>query len=282
MMSGSFKISAFGDEIADDLDTQLSTLSKLKIRFLELRGVWGKNVLDLSDDQVGSLSAACADANIQISAIGSPIGKSPLEEPDSIDGELLSRAIDIANRLSVTMIRVFSFYPPQHSVSMTEDELVENASARLRSMATRAASAGNILLLENEKGIVGDRIERCLRLLKNVDSASLRFAWDPANFVQVGEMHPTTDGWPVLGSYVSHVHIKDALADGEVQPAGGGAGQVGELLVHLRDINYQGFLALEPHLVLAGHSSGFSGPDGMERAAKALRSLLSDCGFTEG
>ena len=59
------------------------------------------------------------------------------------------------------------------------------------------------------------------------------FAWDPANFVQVGELHPTTDGWPLLGSYVSHVHVKDALVNGEVQTAGNGDGEVKQLLERL-------------------------------------------------
>ena len=43
-MTASFTISAFGDEIADDLDTQLETMLRLNVHFLELRGVWGKNV----------------------------------------------------------------------------------------------------------------------------------------------------------------------------------------------------------------------------------------------
>ena len=175
------------------------------------------------------------------------------------------------------MVRVFSFYPPRNGQHDDIDKYIEPASARLTKMASRAAEYGKLLVLENEKGIVGDTVERCRRLLDNVASDQLRFAWDPANFVQVGELHPTTDGWPLLGSYVSHVHVKDALVNGEVQTAGNGDGEVKQLLERLREANYQGFLALEPHLVVAGHSSGFSGPDGMERAAKALRKLMAEC-----
>ena len=49
-MTAEFALSAFGDEIADDLSDQLALLRKLKIGYLELRGVWGKNVLALDDD----------------------------------------------------------------------------------------------------------------------------------------------------------------------------------------------------------------------------------------
>ena len=280
-MAASFRISAFGDEIADDLQTQLATLTRLDIRWLELRGVWGRNVLELSDEEVASIGVVCGQAGINVSAIGSPIGKSPLEEPELIERDRLDRAFAVADQLGVSMIRVFSYYPPEGVAKEDNDWLVDKASERLATLASRAVEAGKLLVLENEKGIVGDTVERCARLLDNVGGDHLRFAWDPANFVQVGERYPTTDGWPVLGGYVGHVHIKDALANGEVQPAGWGDGEVGKLLAHLRDTEYQGFLALEPHLVVAGHSSGFSGPDGMARAASALRYLMAECGCAE-
>jgi hypothetical protein len=52
-------------------------------------------------------------------------------------------------------------------------------------------------------------------------------------------------------------------------------------LVALKDSGYQGFLALEPHLLVAGHSHGFSGAKGMSRAAGALRHLMSRVGCPE-
>jgi hypothetical protein len=42
-----FVLSAFGDEIADDLATQLDLLVAQDIHHLELRGAWGRNVLAL-------------------------------------------------------------------------------------------------------------------------------------------------------------------------------------------------------------------------------------------
>ena len=41
MTTASFTISAFGDEIAADLESQLQTLNELKIPCLELRAAWG-------------------------------------------------------------------------------------------------------------------------------------------------------------------------------------------------------------------------------------------------
>jgi sugar phosphate isomerase/epimerase len=136
--------------------------------------------------------------------------------------------------------------------------------------------------LENEKDIVGDTLARCHALVSGVDSPHLRFLWDPANFVQVGEERVTERGWPMLGEYVEYVHIKDSrLSDGSVCAAGEGDGQVRELLSELKASGYQGVLALEPHLALAGHSTGFSGTSGMTYAVEALRQLMAEVGCVE-
>jgi sugar phosphate isomerase/epimerase len=119
-------------------------------------------------------------------------------------------------------------------------------------------------------------------VLKAVNSPHLRFAWDPANFVQVGVAGPMTRGWEMLKPYIAYVHVKDALlADGGVKPAGEGDGQVKGLLIGLKDMGYRGVLALEPHLQVAGHSGGFSGAEGMEIAAAALRKLMAEVGCQE-
>ena len=48
-----FTLSAFGDEIDADLDTQLRVMGELRIGFLELHAAWGTNVSDLDDRQHG-------------------------------------------------------------------------------------------------------------------------------------------------------------------------------------------------------------------------------------
>jgi sugar phosphate isomerase/epimerase len=282
MADATIRLSLFGDEIADDLDVQLALARALGIGFLELRGVWGKNVLSLTDEEVRTVGQRCADQGIAISAIGSPVGKSPLEQSLEVELANLRRIFQIAEPLATRRVRVFSFYPPDSSRPAAYDSFVDEAAARLARLADEASSDGMLLVLENEKGIVGDTVARCHRLLAMVDSAHLQFAWDPANFVVVGEKQAVDDGWPLLGSYVAHVHVKDArLASGEVTPAGEGDGQIDLLLKQLWSSGYDGFLALEPHLAFAGHSSGFSGEAGMRRAVDALRAVMARVGVVE-
>ena len=84
-------------------------------------------------------------------------------------------------------------------------------------------------------------------------------------------------GWPLLAEYTECVQVKDAkISNGTITVAGEGDGQVRELLENLRDVGYVGFLALEPHLLIAGQRGGFSGADGMKMAADALRGLIAE------
>ena len=279
MTTASFTISAFGDEIADDLETQLQTLNDLKIPGLELRGAWGRNVLHLSDAEAAKARALCDARGVTVSAIGSPVGKSPIEQPIETEVENLRRLIEIARRLDTRNIRIFSFHPPAGASDY--DGYVETAIERLGRLVAVAETEGVTLLLENEKGIVGDTLDRCVKLVQALDSAHLVFLWDPANFVQVGEARITERGWPLLGGRVGYVHIKDCELNGGIKAAGEGDGQIPELLARLVSDGYQGMLALEPHLAMAAHSSGFSGPDGMAYAVEALRGVMRSAGAKE-
>jgi sugar phosphate isomerase/epimerase len=269
-MTARFTLSAFGDEIADDLATQLDVLVSEGVRHLELRGAWGKNVLDLDPGELRRARALLDERGCGVSAVGSPIGKSRLDQPRTFELERLERAVAACEALGTRNIRIFSFFVPEGRATEHREEVLE----RLGALAERAGQAGVNLLHENEKEIYGDTGERCRDLLETIGSPALRMAFDPANFVQCG-VRPMEQAWPILAEYVTHVHIKDAVfADGGVRPAGQGDGAVPQLLGTLVERGYQGFLTLEPHLKVAGPSGGFSGEAGMRLAIGALRGLL--------
>jgi sugar phosphate isomerase/epimerase len=278
----SFVLSAFGDEIVIDFESQLQCLRNLNIGWLDLRAAWGVGVLQLDDEMVARIHQLCHQCGIRIACLGSPVGKSPILDPLEVELAHLDRIFHVAERVGTRLIRVFSFYPPKSTPESGYDAYIAGTIERLGRMVEHAKRDGFRLVLENEKGIVGDTLAHCHMLMTAVGGADLGFAWDTANFVQVGEARLVERGWPLLGGYVEHVHVKDAfLADGKVCVAGAGEGQVRELLAALRDHGYCGFLALEPHLTIAGHSSGFSGPDGMALAVEALRQLMTELGCPE-
>lgn len=277
MSEARFVLSAFGDEIADDLEEQLIVLNRLGVDGLDLRGAWGTNVLKMTNEQIRHTKQLCDDHGIAVRCIGSPIGKSPLDDPIEKELANLDRIIEIAGIVGTRNIRLFAFYPADTSTNAHYDQHVNEATDRMICLTERAQVANCILQLENEKEVVNDTPERNVAILKTVDSPNLRFIWDPANFVQVGVADQVERYWDVLGPYVGYIHIKDALlSDGSVRPAGEGNGQVKQLLEKLRDSRYDGVLSLEPHLKMAGHSGGFSGPDCMEIAVNALSKLLNE------
>ena len=270
-MPATFLLSAFGDEIDDDLIKQLDVLASEGITALELRSAWGVNVLDLSIEQLQRVRELLNKRGFQVSAIGSPIGKSSLSEPSAFEQERLERALAAAERMDTHLIRIFSFYVPHETRDDARNEVIE----RLGLLVERAAQAGVTLLHENERGIYGERATHCYDLLATINSPALRMAFDPANFVQVG-VRPMEEAWPLLSNFVVHVHIKDAVfQDGSVRPAGQGDGNIPGLLAALNALDYTGYLTLEPHLSIAGSAGGFSGEEGMRAAIHALNNLIA-------
>ncbi|CAA9537882.1 MAG: hypothetical protein AVDCRST_MAG73-1596 [uncultured Thermomicrobiales bacterium] len=269
-------LTGFADEIDPDLEIQLRTLAEEGIGHLELRGVWDKNVLDLSDDEVGRVAGAIAAAGVRVSAIGSPIGKIGIGEPFGPHRARFGRALDVAQRLEAPFVRIFSFFVPEGDDPARHREAVLD---RLGHLVRAAEGSGVTLLHENEKGIYGDTPARCHDLLSTIGSPTLRAAWDPANFVQVG-VRPHDEGYALLRPFVAYLHVKDAArATGEVVTAGAGDGQVRETVTALHASGFAGFCSLEPHLQSAGPFSGFSGPALFRAAAAAFKDVLREQGI---
>ena len=266
-------LSAFADEISPDLDEQLETLAAESIRHLAFRGVWKKNVLDLSDTEIETVRAALARAGIAVSSIGSPIGKIPIGDDFAPHLARFQRAIQVAHALEAPFIRIFSFFMPAgQDPARYRGEVLD----RMEQLVRAGEGSGVALVHENEKEIYGDTPARCLDILTQIDSPTLRAAWDPANFVQCG-VRPHSEGYAALRPYIAYVHVKDALlGSGQVVPAGHGDGELRETLAALRASGFDGFFSLEPHLASAGKFSGFSGPDLFRTAAGAFKDLLRE------
>lgn len=266
-----FTISGFGDEIADDPAAQLDALLNLGIRHLDLRGAWGRNVLDFDLDDVVRLRELLGARGVQVAMIASPIGKSEIGEPAAFEAGRLESALRLAEAFGTPLIRIFSFYHAGIAHESCRSEVVD----RLGALAARANAAGATLLLENEGDLWGDTPERCWDLISTVDSPSLRLTLDAGNFASLG-VRPADDAYPLLRPWLAHVQIKDVRREPHaVVPAGQGDGQIPELLGLLLRDGYIGYLSLEPHLAVAGRAGGFSGPELFGQAARALREILA-------
>ena len=239
------KISGFSDEIEKSVDVQFEVLNKLNIKYFEVRGVDGKNISTLTDEEVLILKSKMEQYGIQVSSIGSPIGKIKIEEDFAPHFEVFKHVVDIAKTLGTKYIRMFSFYHEGGDEWTAEER--EEVLARLRQMISYAKEQNVILLHENEKAIYGDTADRCIDLMKELYGPHFKAVFDPANFVQCGQ--DTKYAYENLKNYIEYMHIKDALfEDGKVVPAGCGDGNVEYVLNALMENGYDGFLSLEPHL----------------------------------
>ncbi len=269
-----WNLTGFADEISPQLDEQLRVLADESMRYMELRSVWNKNVLDLSDAELEKVKAVTSERGVGISSIGSPIGKSMITEDFEPQMKRFRHALHVARVMEAPYIRVFSFFIPEgHDANHFRDEVLK----RMDALAKEAEAAGVTLLHENEKDIYGDIPSRCRDILTGIGSPALRAAWDAANFVQCGVRSPYTDGYESLRPFIEYVHVKDALADsGEVVPAGEGDGELRETISALHASGFEGFFSLEPHLASVGSFGGFSGPELFRKAVGAFKGLLRE------
>jgi len=266
-------LTGFADEISPDLEQQLGTLRGEGIRWLELRSVWGKNVLRLSDAELATLKGHLEHDGVQVSCIASPVGKISITAPFDEHLVEFQRALEVAHILSAPYVRVFSFYIPDgDSPGAHRTEVL----TRMAVLARLAEESNIIILHENEKHIYGDIPSRCLDLLENTQSPALRAAWDPANFVQCG-VRPFSEGYKSLRPYVDYIHVKDALLEtGMVVPAGEGDGEWPTTIDALQSSGFKGYFSLEPHLAESGSFSGFSGPRLWSTASQRFKELLRE------
>ncbi|MCR5510505.1 MAG: sugar phosphate isomerase/epimerase [Lachnospiraceae bacterium] len=256
-MRKEYKISGFADEIADDLTTQIESLRKLDIHYVEMRGVDGNNLIYHTDEKIKEIRARLDDAGISLSAMGTPLGKIGIEEPFEKHFEEFKRAIEVAHMMGTRNLRMFSFYMPAQNAD--RHDYRERVFERIGAFADEAASGDVIFLHENEKDIYGEKAPECLDLMKNFASEHFKAIFDFANFVQAGQ--DTLEAYAMLKDYIAYIHVKDARwGSGTVVPSGYGDGHVEEILKDLFDSGFDGYLSIEPHLF------GFRGFSGLERS----------------
>lgn len=251
MSVGSTKIYAFADEAGSKISEQIAAMKRNGLNGVELRGTEYGNVSNLSKEHAKEIAGRFADEGLEVWSLGSPLGKIGINDAFEPEIEKLKHTLEIAKIMDSKNIRMFSFYIPRGE----NPESYRNAVIdRLSKMAEITKGSGVTLCHENEKGIYGENAEHCLEILENVPD--IVGVFDPANFVQSDV--DTLKAWELLKSRIKYLHIKDALSDGRVVPAGKGIGNVASIVGEYKAMGGCA-LTLEPHLTI------FSGLAGLER-----------------
>ena len=315
-------ISGFADEGPADkkAESQLTMLAALGLSYYSLRfvdaGQGTKNVMKLTQREIARLRKLHGEFGVQVSSIGSPIGKVKLLDID--DGSAnayipfdkylkndVQRAVDLAGEFETRLIRGFSFYHPRGE---DPGDYVEEAADRLVKIAEVCRRGGAIFGLEVEANLIGQNGRLLQKLNKLVDHPNLCLIFDGGNLSsQNFTSVQTVAEYRAMKAGIGWMHIKDYKIDpkltwqGHVDeerlknfvPADQGDSGHEEILRDFRaripalarQLKKQGvpgvFLDLEPHLKGGGQFGGFSGVDGFGVALRALLNLLDyvDIGY---
>ncbi len=259
-----FPIAVITDEFTQAMEMMCRTAVDMGIPGLEVRTVWNKNVVDLSDSEIEQVGKLTRAAKLTVCSIASPVFKCTLPGGGDIDHRfeqdafhsahtyddqprILGRALDIAEALGADIVRVFSFWRTVEPSAVTE-RVVENLGPAVEKAASQRIRIG----LENEHACNVATGAETDAVLSAIDHPNLGIVWDPAN-AYVSAENPFPEGYERLPEgRVLHVHAKDG-----VMPAGGDRMQWGELgtgevdwpgqLNRLAADGYGGMISLETH-----------------------------------
>jgi L-ribulose-5-phosphate 3-epimerase len=279
-------LAAITDEFSFDLDVALDAMGSVGMTGAELRIIGGRNILDLTDEEVDRAVAAVRARGMTIPAIASPLLKCTLPDGPAIDARLqqdvfgspytfedqprlTDRAFEVARRTGARIVRVFSYWRTVDPPAVFDD--VVSALGRL---ADEAAEHGLVIGLENEPACNIGTAQETARVLTALNHPALQVVWDPANAFVLGE-RPYPDGYHTLTvTRIAHVHAKDCRVHNLI-PEWGLLGDMGldwhgQMDALLRD-RYAGWVSLETH---------WRGPDGNRleaslRCGERLRDLVS-------
>ncbi|GIX04539.1 MAG: hypothetical protein KatS3mg114_0408 [Planctomycetaceae bacterium] len=284
-------------------------------RFLDVTGQGTiRHVTELNDEELALLKNLHREYGMQVASIGSRIGKVKLfdrndgshnkyVDPQTYLDTVVADTLRVAQALGARLVRGFSFY---HPAGDDPWKYVEAAAERLIPIIEACGRAGLVYGLEVEANLVGQNGRLLAALARAIHRDNLVCIFDGANLsCQNIPAHECFAEYLAMRDDLGWLHIKDYRIDPQLAWHGvvdedrlknfvpadvGDSGHewiLRDLREHLPQITQRMqrlgapgvFLELEPHLKGGGQFGGFSGPDGMGVAVRALCRLLDYVGI---
>ena len=224
-MSSPFRIAVINDELGQDFGRACEVASReFGMQWMELRGMWNKNILSLDAAEVAEARRILEKYKLRVTDIASPLFKvdwpgapkskfSPKGAQFNADftydqqGEVLDRSIALAKAFQTERVRCFDFW-------RLDDPTPYRAAinSKLLDAANAAGKQGITLILENEFACNTATGAEAAQVLAAVPSASFMLNWDPGNAAARGET-PYPGGYNLLPkNRIGHCHCKDIKA----------------------------------------------------------------------
>ena len=257
-------LTGFADEAAPDLATQIKATQELGWDYISARGIDGKNIHDLDEAAFDQAYGQLEDAGIKIAEFGSLIGSwsKNINSDFGITMDEVERCIPRMQRLGTQIVRVMSYAQEPWG----EDQHEQERFKRLRAITSRFSEAGITVAHENCMNYGGFSSGHTLKLIEEVPGMKLIF--DTGNPVfqrdrSQDEPQPWQDAWQFyqdIIDHVIHIHVKDCRnpVTDDVEPEyvfpGEGQAYIPAIMEDLKKRNYQGFIAIEPHVATVFHA----------------------------
>jgi len=263
-MKSPFRVAVINDEISQDFGHACEVAAtEFGMDWIELRGMWNKNILKLDAKEVEESRRILEKNKLRVTDIASPLFKvdwkgaplskfSPKRDQFNADftfeqqDEVLERSIELAKAFNTDRVRCFDFWRLDDQAPY-RDAMNE----KLLAAANTAGKKGVILVLENEPSCNTATGAEAAKVLNAVKSPYLWLNWDPGNASELGEK-PYPDGYDLLPKdRIGHCHCKDSTKkpNGKydwVAMGRGGIDWVGQFKALKRD-GYVYAVSLETH-----------------------------------
>lgn len=288
-----FRLSVINDEITQDFDRACQIASQdFGLSWIELRGMWNKNITDLDAKQIADAQQVLAKYKLRVTDIASPLFKvdwpgaplsklSPRRDQFHADfdfkqqDKLLDHCIELAKAFQTDRIRCFDFW-------RLDDQKPYRAAInnKLAEAAEKCAKHNLILLLENEMSCNTATGEEAVEVLNAVPNKNFMLNWDPGNAATFPDNTPYPNGYNLLPKdRIGHCHCKDVkrLPGGKYEWAPVGAGVV-DWVGQFQALQHDGYhyaVSLETHWRGAGT------PEASTRISmKGLKDTLKKAGIS--
>ncbi|WP_263355672.1 sugar phosphate isomerase/epimerase family protein [Acidicapsa ligni] len=221
-----FRIAVISDEISPDFDHACSVIANdFGLQWVELRSLWTKNIMDLSDEEIARANAILDKYKLRVTDIASPLFKTDWPgaprskfspKNDSFGAsfgfkqqdEVLEKTIALARKFKTERIRCFDFW-------RLDDQAPYRAAinAKLAEAANIVGKQGLLLVLENEFECNTATGRESVKTLAAVRTPHLMLNWDPGNAVARGELDAFPTAFNLLPkNRIGHCHVKCAVA----------------------------------------------------------------------
>ncbi|HUQ94748.1 MAG TPA: sugar phosphate isomerase/epimerase family protein [Bryobacteraceae bacterium] len=260
-MQPQIPIASITDEFSPDLPVALDAMVEIGMTGAELRVLWGKNIMDLNQDELARARELLNERNLRVVSIASPILKCVLPGAPPVDTRfqqdvfaakhsyddqprLAEHAFKLAEFFDTKVIRVFSYW------RSVEPGQCFDGVVKALDMLSKMAPARVIIGLENEHACNIATASETKKVLDALPNPNLQVVWDPANCLISGE-DPYPGGYRLLPiSRIAHVHIKDCHLEGHKPvwgPVGTRAIDWKGQMAALKADGYPGYVSLETH-----------------------------------